>query len=88
VLAGLSLSKSLVSEGVSTVITMSIGEVLFHALRDSYIEILQTRGDTVSEVIEALERGELEHISAPTRESGEIAAREKIREMDTRPGDR
>jgi cation diffusion facilitator family transporter len=88
VLAGLSLSKSLVGEGVSTVITMSIGEVLFHALRDSYIEILQTRGDTVSEVIEALERGELEHISAPTRESGEIAAREKIREMEARPGDR
>jgi len=85
-LAGLSLSKRLLEEGVTTVITKSIGEVLFHALRDGYVDIRQMKGNTVSEVIAALERGELDSLNEPTRESGEEAARKKMREMGSPPG--
>ena len=84
VLAGLSLGKSISAEDVDTVVTSDIGEVLFHSLRDSYIDIHLMNGETVSQVIEALERGELYLITEPTRESGEIAAGRKMSEMGSR----
>jgi predicted Fe-Mo cluster-binding NifX family protein len=87
VLAGLSLSKRLANEGVDTVITKNIGEVLFHALRDDYVDIFQSKGETVYQLIEALERGDLEPISEPIKESGEIAAKRRISEMDDRSRD-
>jgi cation diffusion facilitator family transporter len=83
VLAGLNLARILVSEGVNTVITKSIGEVLFHALRDNFVDIMEIKGDTVNEVINSLGNRELRHITEPTRESGEKAAKEKMREMDS-----
>jgi len=84
VLAGLSLGKSISAEDVDTVVTSDIGEVLFHALRDSYIDIHLMNGETVSEVIVALERGELDLITEPTRESGGIATRRKMSETGSR----
>ncbi|MFP4169912.1 MAG: cation diffusion facilitator family transporter [Methanomassiliicoccales archaeon] len=69
-LAGLSLGKHLVGkERVDTVISESVGEVLFHTLRDNYIEIFRGRGSTLRDAVSHLMNGELELMLEPTKES-------------------
>lgn len=68
-LTGLSFAKYLVEKKVDAVVTRNIGEVLFHALRDSYIEILEGEGDSLEQVVENIVSNRLHRILEPTRDS-------------------
>lgn len=68
-LTGLPFAKYLVEKKVDAVVTKNIGEVLFHALRDSYIEILEGEGDSLEQVVENIISNRLHRILEPTRDS-------------------
>ncbi len=67
--AGLSASKEVLKENMDAVLLQKIGEVSFHMLRDSLIEIYISKGDTARAAIENYISGRLKMLKEPTHPS-------------------
>jgi len=68
--AGLAAVKEILQEhGVDVVITREIGEIAFHTLRDSYIEVYSAPSGTVRDALDRFARGELTVLAKPTHAS-------------------
>jgi len=68
-LAGLSVAKFIASLGVDAVIISNVGEVAFHALRDHYIMVYKSKGNTADQVINNFINGKLRVLNKPTKKS-------------------
>ena len=67
--AGLSVSKDIMTEKPTVVILNQIGEIAYHTLRDNYIDIYITKGNSSKQVIKKFLDGELKILRKPTHES-------------------
>lgn len=65
--AGLAASKLIAAQKSDILVTREIGEISLHTLRDNLIDVYQTRGGTVREVIDRFAGGELEPLKQATR---------------------
>ncbi len=64
---GIKVIRELTRYGLNALFTSQIGEISFHMLKDSFVDIYRAReGETVREVIERFRRGVIETLSAPT----------------------
>ena len=70
-LAGLSTSKFLIKEKIDALITKEIGEITFHTLRDSFIEIYKPKTDikTIKQILKDWKKKRVELITKPTKKS-------------------
>ncbi len=68
-LIGLNMSKFLIKENTDILITKEVGEITFHTLRDSFIEIYKAEDKNVKTLIKKLKNKELKPIIKPTKES-------------------
>jgi len=55
--------------GIDALIVKRIGEISFHTLKGHFIDIYNSKGDTVKEVIDNLLNGKLSLLVAPTHSS-------------------
>ncbi|MFW5902691.1 MAG: cation diffusion facilitator family transporter [archaeon] len=69
--AGLSISRDLCKKDADAVVVHSIGEISFHTLRDCFMDIYKTKGETVKEVAEELRVNKLKLLKEPTKKSGD-----------------
>ncbi len=67
--AGLSAAKQIVSEKADVVLTKRIGEISFHTLKDSFIDIYLLNGNTAGQAIENFFKGRSANLKGPTHES-------------------
>jgi len=67
--AGLAAAKELTKYGIDALIVKRIGEISFHTLKGHFIDIYNSKGDTVKEVIDNLLNGKLALLVAPTHSS-------------------
>lgn len=56
---------------LDAVLVTEIGEIAFHSLRSSFVDVLHTTQATAREAIEAYVRERLSHLSHPTHSSGQ-----------------
>ncbi len=67
---GLNVIREMVEgRGVDSVIVKEIGEIAFHALRDSFVEIYKATDGTLAENLAALAEGRLALLTEPTHSS-------------------
>ncbi|MFW6161305.1 MAG: cation diffusion facilitator family transporter [Planctomycetota bacterium] len=73
--AGLTVIKEVLDEhGVDAVVTVEMGEIAFHALRDRYIEVFATEGGSVRDALDGFAAGRLDRLAEPTHPSEAAAA--------------
>ncbi len=70
--AGLRAANLVAREGVDVLIVHSIGEISFHTLRDSFVEVYKSKGRTAREEIMLFIAGKLNIITKPTKESAGV----------------
>ncbi len=64
---GVKVIKELTRYGLNTVFTSQIGEISFHMLKDSFIDIYKAReNEPVRDVVDRFKRGDIEILNAPT----------------------
>ena len=68
-LIGFNTSKFLIKENINILITKEIGEITFHTLRDSFIEIYKTEDKTIKNIINKFKKNKLKRITNPTKKS-------------------
>ena len=59
------------SRGVDVILTKEIGEIGYHALRDSYVDIYQSEGNYAGEDIDYFQSGKLNLLTNPTHSCDE-----------------
>ena len=70
--AGLAaVNRFLAGESIDAVIVREIGEIAFHAIRESYGEVYRTEAGTVAEAVALHQAGKLERLMEPTHSSEE-----------------
>jgi len=65
--AGLSASKFIAKQKSEILVTREIGEISFHALRDSLIDVYQAKGKTAEQIINKFINGELNQLERASR---------------------
>ena len=67
---GLRAANLIASNGADAVVVRSIGEISFHTLRDKFVEVYRTEGNSAEDVVRKFIAGNLELLTEPTKESG------------------
>ena len=70
--AGLAVINRFVSEeSLDAIVVREIGEIAYHAVRDSYVDAFHAKGNTARDAVEAFVRGDLAYMTEPTHGSDE-----------------
>ncbi|MCK4327068.1 MAG: cation diffusion facilitator family transporter [Candidatus Diapherotrites archaeon] len=69
-MTGLRAANLIADRGADAVVVKNIGEIAFHTLRDKFVEIYRTRGNTAEEVVKLFTEGKLELLTEPTKKAG------------------
>jgi len=65
--AGLAATKKILEDPIDVLITVQLGEISFHALRDGFVEIYQTDADTAQEALQLFLDKKLQKLERYTR---------------------
>lgn len=64
--AGLTVSNYLIQEDINILLVKEIGEISFHTLRDSLVDIYLIKSDNIKEIISDFKNNKLEKLTKPT----------------------
>ncbi len=66
--AGLAATHFIKEENVNILITREIGEISFHTLRDSLVDVYITEDEAAEDIIRKFSQGKLKRLGSPTKE--------------------